>query len=167
MPAFIETMLERKNVMQISGLKRQGNFPLNYFVSFVVVFSFLGCAGVPQHPTWKNATGGEMHERLMWQALRNKDWKNFEQHLAPAFVGVDPSGKSYDRTGWLEHWKSASIRDYSLGEVTVQPAGDDMVLTYVVTLPGTADRVRVVSVWQQVKSRWILTASTMTPVQDN
>jgi len=42
-----------------------------------------------------------------------------------------------------------------------------MVLTYVVTLPGTADRVRVVSVWQQVKSRWILTASTMTPVQDN
>ncbi|HST79756.1 MAG TPA: nuclear transport factor 2 family protein, partial [Verrucomicrobiae bacterium] len=86
-------------------------------------------------------------------------------HLAPAFVGVDPSGKNYERAGWVEYWQSASIHDYSLGEVTVQPAGDDMVLTYVVTLPGTADRVRVVSVWQQVKSGWILTASTMTPVR--
>ena len=106
-----------------------------------------------------------MNERLMWQAIRGKDWKNFEQHLAPAFVGVDPSGKNYDRAGWVEYWQSASIHDYSLGEVTVQPAGPDMVLTYVVTLPGTADRVRVVSVWQQVKSGWILTASTMTPVR--
>ena len=106
-----------------------------------------------------------MHERLMWQAIRGKDWKNFEQHLAPAFVGVDPSGKNYDRAGWVEYWQSSSIHDYSLGEVTVQPAGADMVLTYVVTLPGTADRVRVVSVWQQVKSGWILTASTMTPVR--
>lgn len=106
-----------------------------------------------------------MNERLMWQAIRGKDWKNFEQHLAPAFVGVDPSGKNYDRAGWVEYWQSASIHDYSLGEVTVQPAGDDMVLTYVVTLPGTADRVRVVSVWQQVKSGWILTSCSMTPVR--
>lgn len=106
-----------------------------------------------------------MHERLMWQAIRDKDWKNFEQHLAPAFVGVDPGGKDHDRAGWVEYWKSASIHDISLGEVTVQPAGADMVLTYVVIQPGTADRVRVVSVWQQVKSRWILTTTSMTPVQ--
>ncbi|HKT52704.1 MAG TPA: nuclear transport factor 2 family protein [Candidatus Angelobacter sp.] len=152
-------------MIQISGSKRQGNSRLYSFVSFVVVCIFLGCAGAPQHPTWKNATGGEMHERLMWQAIRDKDWKNFEQHLAPAFVGVDPAGKSHDRAGWVEHWKSAAIHDYSMGEVTVQPAGDDMVLTYVVTLPGPADRLRVVSVWQQVKSGWILAASSMTPVR--
>lgn len=152
-------------MIQISGPKRKGNSPLNSFVSFMVVFLFFGCAGVPQHPTWKNATGGEMHERLMWQAIRDKDWNNFEQHLAPAFVGVDQAGKSYDRAGWVEHWKAAAIHDYSMGEVTVQPAGADMVLTYVVTLPDPADRIRIVSLWQQVKSRWILTASTMTPVR--
>lgn len=138
---------------------------LLFFASFALSGFLTSCAGAPQHPTWKNATGGEMNERLMWQAIRGKDWKNFEQHLAPAFVGVDPSGKNYDRAGWVEYWQSASIHDYSLGEVTVQPAGDDMVLTYVVTLPGTADRVRVVSVWQQVKSGWILTSCSMTPVR--
>ena len=154
-------------MMQISGPTRQGNSPLNSLFAFVVVFLFFGCAGVPTHPTWKNATGGEMHERLMWQAVRNKDWKNFEQHLAPAFVGVDSAGKNYDRVTWVEHWKSAAIHDYSIGEITVQPAGGDMVLTYVITLPGSADRLRVVSVWQQVKSRWIQTASAITPVKSD
>ena len=135
------------------------------FVSFVVSVLLLGCAGPPKHPSWKNATGGEAHERLMWQAIRDGDWRDFEQHLAPAFVGVDWSGKSFDRAGWVERWKAAEIRDYSLGEITVQPAGADMVVTYVVTLPGApAQRIRVVSVWQQVKSRWILTVSSMTPV---
>jgi hypothetical protein len=152
-------------MIPISGSKLQGNPRLNSFLCFVVWFLFAGCAGVPQHPTWKNATGGEMHERLMWQAVRDKDWNNFEQRLAPAFVGVDPAGKSYDRAGWVELWKAAAIQNYSMGEFTVQPAGADMVLTYVITLPGFADQIRVVSVWQQVKSRWILTASTMTPVR--
>ena len=135
------------------------------FVSLVVLITAFGCAGPPKHPSWKNATGGEAHERLMWQAIRDGDWRNFEQHLAPAFVGVDWDGRGYDRAGWVERWKANAIRDYSLGEITVQPAGPDMVVTYLATLPGAApDQLRVVSVWQQVKGHWILTASSMTPV---
>ncbi len=142
-------------------------------MSFVVSGFLTGCAGAPQHPTWKNATGGEMHERLMWQAIRDKDWKNFEQHLAPAFVGVDPSGNSYDRAGWVEHWRNASPRDVSLGELSVQPEGVDMVVTYLLNMPPagrsrssvTVENMRVVSVWQEVKSRWIQTASSITPVK--
>lgn len=138
-----------------------------------MVFAFLlGCAGPPTHPTWKNATGAEQHEILMWKAIGNKDWRNFERRLAPAFVGVDSSGKAFDRAGWVEYWKQAGISDYSLGEVTVQPAGPDLVVTYLVTLAGgnqanrtPASRLRVVSVWQQVKSGLILTACSMTPTQ--
>ena len=144
---------------------------MNFFAYFLVVLC-LGCAGAPQHPTWKNATGGEMHERLMWQAIRDKDWKNFEQHLAPAFVGVDPSGKSYDRAGWLERWKTSNVTEVSLGDLSVQPEGADMVVTYEVNLapdlssaPRTVGSMRVISVWQEVKSRWIQTAISITPVK--
>lgn len=140
-------------------------------VFFVVLFWLLGCAGFPKHPTWSNATGAEQHERLMWQAIRNKDWTNFERRLAPAFVGVDSSGKTFDRAAWVERWKQAAVSDYSLGEVAVQPGGPDLVVTYLVTLgsgqanSSAATRLRVVSVWQQVKSRLILTACSMTPIQ--
>ncbi len=150
----------------ISCRLRQRNRPLCSFVSFVVFSLLLGCAGPPKHPTWKNATGGEQHERLMWQAMHNKDWTNFQRHLAPAFVGVDAAGKPYDRAGWVERWKSADVSAYSIGDLQVQPEGPDMVVTYLVTLGGVAGgQMRVVSVWQQVKSGWILTASTMTPAK--
>lgn len=142
-------------------------------VPALMVFAFLlGCAGPPKHPTWKNATGAEQHERLMWQAIRNKDWTNFERQLAPAFVGVDSAGNVFDRAGWVDHWKQAGVGDYALGEVAVQPGGADLVITYVVTITGgaqanraSANRLRVVSVWQQVKSGLILTASSLTPIQ--
>lgn len=136
-------------------------------------FGFMvGCAGPPKHPTWSNATGAEQHERLMWQAMRNKDWTNFERSLAPAFVGIDSTGKSFHRAAWVERWKEAAITDYALGEMEVQPGGPDLVVTYLITLPSrnpananAVQRLRVVSVWQHVKSRLILISSSMTPSQ--
>jgi Domain of unknown function (DUF4440) len=145
---------------------------LSGFASLVVLVLLLGCSGPPKHPAWSNATGGEQNERLMWQAVHNKDWKNFERRLASSFVGVDASGKEYDRAGWVERWKNAGLLNYSLGEATVQPEGADMVVTYVLDLPlaGTAnaapgEHARVISVWQQVKSGWIQTACSMTPIK--
>jgi hypothetical protein len=105
----------------------------------------------------------------MWQAVRDKDWKNFEAHLAPMFVGVTSRGVALDRGGWLAYWKELQIGAYTFGEVTVKPAGADMVVTYPLqlaepggTAPGPA--LRVVSVWQSVKSRWILISTSLTPV---
>ena len=155
----------------MSHISCSRNSPLCCFVSFVVLGFLLGCAGPPKHPTWKNATGGEQHERLMWQAMHNRDWTNFERRLAPAFVGVDASGKAFDRAGWVERWKSAGVRAYSIGDLQVQPEGPDMVVTYVVTVGAAqadataSQQMRVVSVWQQVKSGLILTSSTMTPLK--
>lgn len=164
MPSFYSTRNTLENMHQLLSLRQRRFLSLCFFVSFVVLI--LGCAGPPKNPSWKNATGGEAHERLMWQAIRDGDWRNFEQHLAPAFVGVDSSGKSFDRSGWVARWKASPVRDYSLGEITVEPAGADMVVTYLATLPDAApDQIRVVSVWQQVKGHWILTASSMTPVR--
>ncbi len=147
--------------------------PLCSFVSSVVVFLFLsGCAGgEPKHPTWKSATGAEQYERLMWQAIRDKGWKEVEYHLAPTFVGVSAEGQALDRAGWIEYWKSAQIKEFSLGEVSVHPAGTDMVVTFVLHLSGAAAGrsfpqrgLRLVSVWQQLKSGWTLTATSAVPV---
>src|SRR5262245_11542864 len=127
-----------------------------------------GCAGTPKHPTWSNATSAEHLERLMWQAVREKDWSNFERHLSPTFIGVNADGKSFDRAGWLACWKAAQIDEITLGEVSVQPEGLDTKLTYILHVRGhgpclgTPEALRVVSVWQQIKARMVLTASTIT-----
>jgi ketosteroid isomerase-like protein len=126
---------------------------------------------MPKHVNWSNATGAEQYERLMWQAIRDKDWKAVEYRLSPTFIGTTPGGQALERNAWVEQWKGAPVADFSLGEVTVQPSGHDMVVTYVLTLTGTpktaqpAPALRVISVWQAVKSGWVLTASSMTPIR--
>jgi Domain of unknown function (DUF4440) len=142
------------------------------FVCFVVGLCFLaaGCAGTPKHPTWANATGAEQHERLMWQAIRDKDWANVESHLSPTFIGVNTDGQMFDRDGWLQHWKSAQAIEFSLGELQVQPEGHDMKVTYIFHIQtggsssAPAGGLRVVSVWQEIKARWVLTATSITPI---
>ena len=131
-----------------------------------------GCWQEPGKYNWNNAPGAEQNERLMWQAVRDKAWNEVDHHLAPAFVGVNASGQKFDRTGWLEYWKSAQVTDFSLGELTVEPNGPDMVVTYELHLAGAASAssapnfsVRVVSVWQQLKKGWVLTAQSLTPIK--
>ena len=148
--------------------------PLCSFVPFVVgLCLFLaGCAGEPKHATWVNATGAEQHERLMWQAIQGKDWANFEHHLSATFVGVNAEGKLFDRAGWLEQWKNVPIQDFVVGELQVQPEGPDMKVTYTLQIQGTGTPqtqsagLRIVSVWQQFKKGWVLSATAMTPIQN-
>jgi hypothetical protein len=145
--------------------------PLCSFVSFVggLCFFMAGCAGEPKHPTWVNATGAEQHERLMWKAIQEKGWTDFEHHLSATFVGVNAQGKLFDRAGWLEQWKSTPVQDFSLGELQVQPEGPDMKVTYILQLQGTGSAPtgwRVVSVWQQFKKGWVLSATSITPIQN-
>jgi len=148
--------------------------PLCCFVSFVVGLSILlsGCAGEPKHPTWNNSTGAEQHERLMWKAIQDKDWVNVERRLSPTFVGVNAEGRMFDRAGWLELWKNAQVTEFSLGELQVQPEGPDMKVTYILSLPASGKGSapagqRVVSIWQQLKTRWLLSATSITPIQNN
>jgi Domain of unknown function (DUF4440) len=139
--------------------------PLCSFVSFVVIaLSLVGCGGAPKHPNWKNATGAEQYERLMWQAFRDKDWKEAEYRITSTFVGVIANGQVLDRTGWIDHWKAMQVKEFSIGEVTVQPNGPDMTVTYSLHLAGVATTdLQVVSVWQQVKNGWKLISTSHTP----
>jgi hypothetical protein len=138
------------------------------FVSFVVGLACVsGCTigREPKHAGWATATGAEQYERLMWQAIRDRDWTEIEYRLAPMFVGVNPAGQSLDRAAWIQYWKATPVKDFTLAEVVVQPNGADMTVSYVLHLgnrPGAG--LRVLSVWQEVKKGWMLTATSMTPV---
>jgi Domain of unknown function (DUF4440) len=156
----------------IFGIRKR-KLPSCAFVSFVVGLCILsaGCAGEPKHPTWNNATGAEQHERLIWQSIQSKDWTNVERRLSPTFTGVTPDGRMLDRVGWVQQWQSAQIREFSLGDMQVHPEGSDMKVTYIFHFqasasgPPPSSGFRVVSIWQDVKSRWLLSATSITPIQ--
>lgn len=147
--------------------------PLTVRISTILLLtlsmSLLGCWKEPGKFDFKNAPGAEQYERLMWQAIQEKNWNEVEHHLAPAFVGVSATGQKLDRAGWVEYWKDLQITDFSLGETAVNPNGPDMVITYDLHLKGSvsapATAIRVVSVWQQLKNGWILILESVTPVQ--
>jgi hypothetical protein len=150
--------------------------PVSSLCSFVFVVGLsillVGCAGEPKHATWTNATGAEQNERLMWQSIQSKDWANVERHLSPTFIGVPPDGRMFDRAGWVEQWKGGDVQEFSLGDMQVQPEGTDMKVTYVLHVKASAKALlpssglRVISIWQEVKSRWILTAMSITAIQN-
>ena len=148
-------------------------FAMRFLLTLMVFAVVAGCTGgEPKHPTWDNSTGAEQHERLLWKAIQGKDWVNVERRLSPTFVGVNAEGRMFDRAGWLELWKSVPVAEFSLGEVQVQPEGPDMKVTYILSLPASGKGPapagqRVVSVWQQLKTRWLLSATSITPIQNN
>ena len=143
---------------------------LCFFVSLVVGFVLTGCGGPPRHPGWNSATGAEQYERLMWKAIQEKDWGNAERHLSPTFIGITPEGQMLDRSGWIAYWKSAQPVEFSQGEIVVQPEGADMKVTSIVQLQNGGKAaggsgLRAVSIGQQIKARWALTAISLTPIQ--
>ena len=125
----------------------------------------------PRQPNWTNATAAEHFERLMLKAIHDKDWAMVERHLAPLFVGAGPRGETLDHASWIEFWKKAQVKDFSIGEFSTQPDGPDMVATYVLHFDGAessqvvpAKGLRMVSVWQELKGGWVLTSQSATPI---
>ena len=122
-----------------------------------------------KNPSWNGATGAEQYERLLWKAIQEKKWGEVEAHLAPTFVAVLPDGRKLDRAGWIEYWKAQPVREFSLGEISVQPNGADMVLVYQLHLqaqgiPAADKGFRVISVWQQLKQGWVLISYSSTRI---
>ena len=119
-----------------------------------------GC-GSPKPNSWSGATGAEQFERLFWDSVQKKDWNAVEHHLAATFVMSTAAGR-LDRDAALAHLQQLDVQEFSLGDVDVRPNGEDMVVTYTITLRGTSGGqplpsgpVRMMSVWQQVKHGWI------------
>jgi hypothetical protein len=133
----------------------------------------LACAGLLQactvwgdHPVrnWTDVTGGESLERNFWMEVKAKNWTELEKHVAGNFISASADGTK-DKATALEHLKQLQVDEYSVGDFQVELNGQSLVVTYSLTLTGTSagtplssEPRRMMSVWQQQKSGWVIIA---------
>ena len=140
---------------------------LRCFSALALVAALSGCTMWEQRQqpsAWSSATGAEQFERLLWQEVKAGNWNEVERRLAPTYVEVTSAGVR-DRAQAVERLKALSLADYSLGDLQVRPAGDDMVVAYTITLrasSGGESTLRMMTVWQQIKGGWIAIAHSET-----
>ena len=120
-------------------------------------------------PGWAMATSGEQYERLFWDSVKAKNWRDVEEHLSGTMVAQGPDGVA-NKQKLMEHLRNFNLTDYSIGEIQTETAGADIIVTYVITAKGTMggqpmpDKpMRMMSVWQQAKRGMIMTAHAVTP----
>ncbi|MCU1309374.1 MAG: hypothetical protein JWO20_499 [Candidatus Angelobacter sp.] len=119
-----------------------------------------------KNPSWKTATGAEQYEQLLWRAVKDKDWLAVESHISSNFVYMDSTGTK-DKAQRVADLKSMELNDLKIDDINVTAQGTDAIVTYTLSrksasrdIPG----VRVMSVWQQQKSGWVLVAMSETVI---
>ncbi len=129
-----------------------------------------GCTMWRQHsnPGWSSATSGEQFVSLWWADIKAKRIAELGRHMATTYLGTSPTGV-FDRAAALQRFSQLELEDYTLGDFVTQANGADLVVTYRAAFNGTLAgqpiqmSARVLSVWQQTKSGWVLVAESVTP----
>jgi Domain of unknown function (DUF4440) len=149
---------------------------LRTVVLSVAILSLLllcGCTkwGEKEHANWQQVTSGERLVNLFWDDVKNKKWRELEEHVGPEFLGTNQM-TTLDRAALLEHVSHLNLDSFQIGEVQSHPAGNDLIVSYVITVrlksPGGPDpemRFRMLSVWQELKHGWVVVAMASSPLQ--
>src|SRR5271155_3318585 len=139
--------------------------PAHFQVSLIILvlsFTLTACTlwSQSKNPSWNNATGAEQFEKLMYKALKDKNWIDLESHLSSNFVYLGAEGKK-DKDQTMQMLRTTDIKDYTLGDFTTTPSGTDIICTYTLTMKGTIggqpipeSPTRIMTIWQQGKSGW-------------
>jgi hypothetical protein len=144
-----------------------------FLVAGAAIVSFAGCGGWKPRPSaWSNATGAEQFERLWWADIKAKKWNEVGFRMAASYVAINADGIK-DREQALAHLRLLEIEEFAIGDVDVRPNGNDLVVTYTMTLRGTLagvpvilERTPMMTVWQQQKSGWIAIAHSSIQTSD-
>ena len=132
------------------------------------------CTFYGEHParTLSEATGGEGLERVFWKDMAAANWVEVERMLASNYIGVTPGG-TLDRAATLEQYRQWRLKEYSLGDLKTELNGSTIVVTYTITLNGTAGNgtagsqplpslpQSMMTVWQQQKAGWVAIAHSV------
>lgn len=121
--------------------------------------------GAKDPPTLASTSSAEQYERILWTKTRDKKWSEINPLFAANVVYV-VRGRVLSRDQVVPYLQSQQIRDFALADLTVKPNGPDMTVSYTLQLSGSDGKTQsflAVSVWQQVKKGWILTAHTEQP----
>lgn len=113
------------------------------------------------------ATGGEGLERVFWKNVAARNWTEIERSLASNYTATTPAG-TLDREAALQQYRQLQLKNYSLGDLKTELNGSTIVVTYQITLNGTAGSEvlpsapqRMMTVWQQQKAGWIAIAHSV------
>lgn len=136
-----------------------------------LMFGTTSCTmwGEKKTNSWKSVTAGEELTRLFWQEVKQKNWTEVRNHMSATVVGVNSNG-TFDRDGTLTNIKKMDISDFQVGEVQTQISGEHLLVAYTLAARGTVDgrplptTVRYLSIWQLVRSGWVLVAQSEIPV---
>lgn len=124
---------------------------------------------------FSEATGGEDLERVFWKEVQAANWVLVERSLASNYSGVTASG-TLDRAATMEQYRTWQLKDYAVGDLQTELNGTTIVVTYSITLHGTANGPagsqplpatpqHMMTVWQQQKSGWVAIAHSVSPSQ--
>jgi hypothetical protein len=135
----------------------------------IALGSLPACTFYKERPasTYDDATGGESLERVFWKHVAAGNWTEVERALASNYSGIGPGG-ILDRAAALDQYRKWSVKDYSLGDLKTEMNGNTIVVTYTLTLNGTAGSQQLpagphsmMTVWQQQKKGWVIIAQNV------
>jgi Domain of unknown function (DUF4440) len=138
-------------------------------LTFVLMLTS-ACTFFGEHPARAMAetTGGESMERVFWKNIQAANWVELERALASNYAGVTPGG-TLDRAAALEQYRSWQLKDCAIGDLKTEMNGSTIVVTYTITLNGTAGSQplpsapqHMMTVWQQQKAGWVVIAHSVT-----
>jgi hypothetical protein len=125
----------------------------------------LACTIAKERPAraFSEATGAEALERIFWKQIQAGNWTEIDRVIASNYLGTAP-GASLDRAAALEQYRQWKLTDYSIGDIKTELNGPSFIVTYSITLNGTAGSQplpspqRMMTVWHQHKSGWMIIA---------
>lgn len=78
----------------------------------------------------------------MWEDIKAKNWKAVESKIAEGFQSVHPDG-ARDRAGELALIKNLKVGQTEFNNFKTTMNGDNMVVTYTISVQGTIDLERL------------------------
>jgi Domain of unknown function (DUF4440) len=135
----------------------------------VALMALTACTFYGERParSFSDVTGGESLERVFWKNVASNNWTEVQRAFASNYVALTPNG-AMDREAALDQYRKWNVKDYSLGNLKTELNGNTIVVTYTLTVNGTAGSQQfpagprsMMSVWQQQKKGWVIIAQNL------
>lgn len=107
----------------------------------------------------------EANEKLVWDALKTKNYDAFASYLAPEAIEIEPVGVM-DKAASVKGVQGFDLSKAELSEwKTLKFNNDAALVTYVVRVPGsTPERERHTTIWANRNGKWLAVLHQGTPV---
>src|SRR6476619_1090413 len=118
------------------------------------------CLHAEETPAVPGASEGEKLEREMAADIKAKNWNAVESRIADGFQSVHPDGPR-DRAGEIALLKDMNLGDFTLSNFKSTVVGDNIVVTFTMTVAQTIDGKQLppkpaylLSVWKKGAGGW-------------